>query len=163
MFKMKADTSKSNLKQIESLMNRVNSIKDYEVQYGYFEGDIHQESGLDIAQLAEMLNFGTDSIIARPFMELAGDMVERHFEVSNQWKKDTWNYLRGQGTIITLLKSFGRVGEVSVQGSIDTGDWAENAEWWKTVKFERYGSSAPLVASQELYDSVKSKVVKVNK
>lgn len=151
---------KEDRRQLDSFFRRLESLTTHEVQYGYFEGDTHNESGLDIAYLAEMLNYGTDEIIARPFMNLAADMVDRHFQVSRRWGKDVWLYLTGTGNIRQLLKQFGRVGEVSVQGSIDTGDWADNVEWWKQAKFEMYGQSAPLVASQELYESVSSRVVK---
>ena len=158
MFKI-SSTTKSDMSQITGLFTRLNSLEKYEVEYGYFEGDIHNESGLDIAYLAEMLNYGTDDIIARPFMNFAGDMMDRHFEVDSQWRKELWQYLCGKGQIKTILKQFGRVGEAYVQASIDVGDWAENVEWWKNYKFQKYGQSAPLLASQELYNSVDSRVV----
>lgn len=160
MFKIKSEV-KSDTKKIDGLFNRLTSLDTYEVAYGYFEGEVHNESGLDIAYLAEMLNYGTDKIIARPFMDLAGDMVERHFEVDSEWKRDIWLYLGGVGNIKTLLAQFGRVGEIYVQASIDTGDWEDNVEWWKQAKFEKYGSSAPLIASQDLYNSVDVRVVKI--
>jgi hypothetical protein len=147
-------------RELDNMLRRLQSLQTYEVQYGYFAGDTHNESGLDIAYLAEMLNYGTDQIIARPFMDLAGDMVDRHFQVSSRWGKDIWQYLTGVGNIKQILKQFGRVGEVSVQASIDTGNWEDNVEWWKQAKFEKYDESAPLIASQELYHSVTSKVVK---
>lgn len=160
MFQIKSTTT-SDTSKIDGLLTRLGSLNKYEVAYGYFEGDIHNESGLDIAYLAEMLNYGTDKIMARPFMDLAGDMVERHFEVDSEWKNDIWRYLGGLGQIKTILGQFGRIGETYVQASIDVGDWAENVDWWKQIKFEKYGSSAPLIASQELYNSVDSKVVKI--
>ena len=160
MFQIKS-TVKSDTSKIDGLLNRLGSLNKYGVAYGYFGGDIHNKSGLDIAYLAEILNYGTDRIIARPFMDLAGDMVERHFEVDSKWKRDIWRYLGGVGSIKTILAQFGRVGETYVQASIDVGDWEENVEWWKQTKFEKYGSSAPLVASQELYDSVDHRVVKI--
>jgi len=160
MFKIKSSAT-SDTRKIDGLMNRLTSLNKYEVEYGYFEGDTHNESGLDIAHLATMLNYGTDNIIARPFMDLAGDMVERHFDIDNQWKRDIWRYLGGLGQIKTILSQFGRIGEIYVQASIDTGDWEDNVEWWKQAKFEKYGSSAPLIASQDLYNSVEVKVVKI--
>ncbi len=158
-FKISSKVSVDN-RELNKFLNRLRDLHSHEVQYGYFEGDIHQDSGMDIAALAEMLNYGTDRIIARPFMDLAGDMVERHFQIARRSGTEIWQYLTGTGNIHTLLKQFGRVGETYVQASIDTGEWADNAEWWKQIKFEKYGTSAPLVASQELYESVKSKVVK---
>lgn len=163
MFSIKSKVTSDN-KELDRFLSKLLALDTNEVQYGYFAGEEHNESGLDIAHLAEMLNYGTDSILARPFMDFAGDLVERHFQVSTRYAPEIWSYLVGTGakSITQLLRQFGRVGEISVQGSIDNGDWAENVEWWKQIKFEKYGSSSPLIASQELYDSVKSKVVKVN-
>jgi hypothetical protein len=162
MFSIKS-TAKSDTRKLDGMFNRLRSLDKYEVAYGYFEGDVHDDSGLDIAHLAEMLNYGTDNIPARPFMDLAGDMVERHFEIDNQWKRDIWRYLGGLGQIKTILAQFGRVGETYVQASIDVGDWEDNVEWWKQAKLIKYGSSAsaPLIASQDLYNSVEVKVVKI--
>ncbi len=149
-------------KGMTKFMNRLRDLDTHEVHYGYFLGDTHKESGLDIAWLAATLNYGNDDMPARPFMNLAGDMVDRHFQISKKHGPEIWQYLCGVGTINSLLKQFGKVGETYVQASIDTGDWVDNAEWWKQAKFEKYGRSAPLVASQELYEDVKSKVVKSN-
>jgi len=149
-------------KEMTKFLNRLRDLNTHEVHYGYFEGDIHEDSGLDIAWLAATLNYGNENIPARPFMDLAGDMVDRHFQISKTYGVDIWQYLCGTGTIKTLLKQFGRVGETYVQASIDTGTWEDNVEWWKQIKFDKYNRSAPLVASQEMYESVKSKVVKSN-
>lgn len=141
------------LKQIDAMMRRLQSLDSHHVEYGYFEGDIHQSSGLDIAELAATLNED------RPFMNLAYQMVDSHFETSKLWKKNIWNYLKGQGTVTQLYKEFGRIGEVYVQASIDTGDWIANEDWWTQAKIEKYGSTAPLIETGEMYNSVKSKVI----
>jgi hypothetical protein len=157
-----SSTATIDTKEMTKFLDRLRDLNTHEVQYGYFEGDTHQDSGLDIAWLAATLNYGNKNIPARPFMDLAGDMVDRHFQISKKHGVEIWQYLCGVGTIKTLLKQFGRVGETYVQASIDTGEWVDNVEWWKQIKFEKYQQSAPLVASQELYESVKSKVVKSN-
>jgi len=142
------------MKQIDAMIRRMHSLESHEVEYGYFEGDIHTSSGLDMAELVSELNKD------RPFMVYAGDMVERHFDSSKMWKNDVWNYLKGNGTVIQLYKSFGRIGETYVQASIDVGDWLPNEEWWRQAKIEKYGSTAPLIESGEMYNSVSSRVVK---
>lgn len=131
------------------------SLESHEVEYGYFEGDIHNSSGLDMAYLVGKLEED------RPFMEYAESLTDRHFAIDNRWKRDVWGYLCGTGTIIQLLKSFGKIGEKYVQASIDTGDWLPNAEWWRQAKIETYGSTSVLIQTGEMYESVKSKVRKV--
>lgn len=142
------------LKEINSLIRRMSSLESHEAQYGYFAGDIHQSSGLDVAVLVNTLQED------RPFMDYAGDMMERHFEASNLWKKEVWCYLAGRGSIIQLLKQFGRIGETYVQASIDTGDWLPNAEWWREAKIALYGSTAPLIETNEMYESVSTRIIK---
>jgi hypothetical protein len=146
------------MKQINAMLRRMESLETHEAQYGYFEGDTHLSSGLPMPWLVKTLNED------RPFMDYAGDMVERHFDSSKMWKNDVWNYLKGTGTVIQLYKSFGRIGETYVQASIDVGapDW-DNVEWWRKAKIEKYGSTAPLIESGEMYNSVSSKVVKHSK
>ena len=64
-----SSTATLDLKQINSLIRRMTSLETHEAQYGYFAGDIHQSSGLDMAVLVNTLQED------RPFMEYAGDMV----------------------------------------------------------------------------------------
>lgn len=147
-------TATHDYSQIERLMRRLHSIEEHEVQYGYFAGDIHEDSGLDIAELAAYLNED------RPFMQYAEELTQRHFEITSQWKRDVWDYLKGTGNITTLLRQFGRIGEINVQASIDNGEWLENIDWWREAKIAKYGvqASVPLIASGELYESVDSRV-----
>lgn len=143
------------LSQINSMMRRLKEVDSHEAEYGYFRGDTHQSSGLDIAKLAETLEED------RPFMQYAERLTNDYFNVSSGWKATLWNYLRGQGTINQMYSEFGRIGEKYVQASIDTGPWRDNVEWWKQAKIDRYGTTAPLIETGELYDSVTSKVVRV--
>lgn len=156
MFKMKS-TVESDFKQIEALFGRVESLTSYETEYGYFEGDVHESSGMDISDLVYILNED------RPFMDMAKDEVQRHFQVDTIWKWQVWEYLAGKGKVTELLKDFGRIGESYIQSTIaNNAETWPNAEWWAKVKFERYQRSIPLIETGELFDSVKIKVRKLN-
>ncbi len=147
-------TATHDYKAIDMLMRRLQSLNTHEAHYGYFQGDIHEDSGLDIADLAGHLNED------RPFMYYAEELTARHFEVTSQWKRDIWQYLKGVGNITTLLRQFGRVGEINIQAAIDNGDWTPNVEWWREAKIAMYGNSAsiPLIATGELYESVSTRI-----
>lgn len=155
-------TAKSDTKELDNMFRRLQSLENYEAQYGYFEGDIHQSSGMPLPYLVELLCNGSESlnIPPRDFMGLAKDMTQQHFEVAGRWGNDVWNYLKGQGTVIQLYKQFGRVGEKYVQAAIDVGNWQQNVDWWREAKITAGNSPAPLVETKEMYESVRSKAVK---
>lgn len=156
MFKMKT-TVESDFKQIDALLKRVGSLTSYEAEYGYFEGEIHESSGLDISDLAHVLNED------RPFMDMARDEVQRHFQVDTIWKHQVWQYLAGKGAVTHLLKDFGRIGESYIQSTIaNNADSWPNVEWWAKAKFEKYQRSIPLIETGELFDSIKIKVRKID-
>lgn len=160
MIKVKSTTT-SDLSNIDNMMNRLNSIVKYDVEYGYFEGDIHESSGLEFVDLVTILSEGDGvHLPPRPFMDLAYDSVERHFAVDGKWKRDVWSYLAGNGNIVSLLKQFGKIGESYVEDSIIFGSWIENAPDWAAYKFSKYGHSYPLIETTEMLESVKSKVNK---
>lgn len=150
----------SDQKQITSLIRRLQSLESHEIQYGYFQGDIHQSSGLDIAELAELLNFGTDNILPRPFMAAANDSAERYSQTSNEWKRHIWSYLCGGGNISQVLGKIGLAYNRFIPQAILFGDWPRNSDEWAAWKFEKYGSSQPLIETSELMDSSKVKVIK---
>ena len=147
-------TVKSDTKAIESMMRRLGSVENYHAEYGYFEGEIHQSSGLDITALVTVLEED------RPFMTLAMDICDQRVEASNGWKKDLWDYLLGSGTIIQFYKKVGKIGERAVEDAIQYGDWIPNRPSWAEYKYEKYGVSQPLIETGEMLYSVKSKAVK---
>ena len=147
-------TVTSDTKSIDNMIRRLGKVEDYEAEYGYFEGDIHQSSGLDITALVTVLEED------RPFMSLAMDLCDQKIEVSNQWKRDLWDYLRGNGTIIQFYKQIGKIGEKAVEDAIQYGDWLPNDPSWAEYKFVKYGVSQPLIETGEMLYSVKSKANK---
>ena len=152
-------TVTSDTKSIDNMIRRLGKVEDYEAEYGYFEGDIHQSSGLDITALVTVLEED------RPFMSLAMELCDQKIEVSNQWKRDLWDYLRGNGTIVSFYKLIGKIGEKAVEDAIQYGDWINthpNSPDWAEYKFVKYGVSQPLIETGEMLYSVKSKAKKRN-
>jgi hypothetical protein len=160
MLKIKSTTT-SDFKQLDSLFKRLDTIEKYDVEYGYFEGDVHESSGLEFVDLVTILNEGDGvHLPPRPFMELAYNSVDRHFEVDKRWKERVWQYLSGTGNIISLMKDMGKIGQNHVEDAIIFGMWEENAPDWAAYKFSKYGHSIPLIETTEMLESVKSKVNK---
>lgn len=151
---------KCEMKEINNLFKRLETLEKYSVEYGYFEGDVHKNSGLDIAHLAEMLNYGTDDIIARPFMSMANDSAQRYSESSNEWKRWLWGYLKNGGRITQFLHKVGVACNRFIPQAILYGGWESNSDWWAKVKFEKYGESQPLIETRELMDSSKVRIVR---
>jgi len=150
----------SDQKQIASLIRRLQSLESHEIQYGYFQEDTHDSSGMPISELAAILNFGTDDIPARPFMEAASDSAGRYSQTSNEWKRSIWSYLCGNGNINQVLGKVGVVYNNFIPQAIMFGEWQANGLEWSKYKFETYGSSQPLVETSELMANSKVKVVK---
>lgn len=149
-------TVTSDTKSLDNMIRRLGKVEEYEAEYGYFEGDIHQSSGLDITALVMVLEED------RPFMSLAMDLCDQKIEVSNQWKRELWDYLKGNGTILSFYKQIGRIGEKAVEDAIQYGDWIPNSPEWTEYKFIKYGVSQPLIETGEMLYSVKSKANKRN-
>lgn len=153
----------SDFSSLTRLLKRMESLENHEVEYGYFAGDIHQSSGLPMAELAGLLNDGTEHIPARPFVDDAILAYDRWFDTSKEWRIDVTSYLTDAGgNIRTLYAKYGRYGVDAIKMKIDVNDYEDNDAAWKQMKLEMYGKSMPLVETDELYESGKYRVRKIN-
>lgn len=151
------------MKGIEQFISRLQKLDTYHSEYGYFEGDIHQSSGLPMAELAGMLNDGYGDIPARPFVDDAINSMTRWFQTNKTWKVDVWNYLKNGGRVDSLYKKYANIGADTIRAMMDVNDYADNVKWWEDMKIAKYGSTRPLVETTELYDSASAKVFKGTK
>lgn len=149
----------SDLKPLSNLLRRLKLVDEWEAEYGYYEDDAHS-SGLNMAELARMQNDGTAFIPDRPFMDETDKAVGRFFQVNKKWANELNAYLRNGGSIKGIYQHYANLGADYVRTTIDIGDWADNAEWWRQAKIEKYGTTAPLIETQELYNSAKGKARK---
>lgn len=139
------------------------ALESMHVEYGYFEGEIHQSSGKPIAELAALLNDGYGNTPARPFVDDAIDAMDRWFQVNRDWSKDLWLFLKDGGRVDSFYIKYGKVGADAIRRMIDVNDYADNIDWWEDLKRKKYGVSIPLMETGELYDSAKYKIIRGSK
>lgn len=153
----------SDMKGIDQLFKRLEAIESMHGEYGYFEGDIHKGSGLPMTDLVSMLNDGYKDIPARPFVDDAINSMHRWFQVTTDWKKDVWSYLRDGGRVDSFYIKYSKIGADAIRRMIDVNDYADNVAWWDKMKQAKYGSSIPLVETNEMYAAARHKIIKHKK
>lgn len=152
----------SDQKEIANLIRRLKVLEDFQAEYGYFADQIHEGSGMNMADLAAMQNDGTKNIPPRPFMDETNKAMSRWFEVNKTWKIELWDYLKWGKGIKPFYTKIANESANAIRTVIDTGDWADNVAWWEQAKIEKYGTTAPLIETQELYEGAIGRVTKVN-
>ena len=158
-------TVKSDMRDITNFFKKLDKITSLEAEAGYYDEDRHHSgySMYEIAWLHENgeLDFG---IPQRPFMTQASNITYRNFKVDNKWKRSVVNYLFNKG-VIKVNKVFKDMADNikrDIQQAIDEQNfWPNNPEWAR-VKAAKNPKAKILVETGEMYEGVKTKVVKKN-
>jgi hypothetical protein len=153
---------KCDLKGINNLIRRSSKLDDYHVEFGFFDDKQHS-SGMTVAELARTLNYGTDEIPERPFMQDSINSMNRWMDTSKQWRMDIWNYLKNGGRIDILMKKYGRIGVDTIQAIFYNNNYPENNQLWAAYKQATYSLSIPLIETHELYNATEFRVVRSTK
>lgn len=138
----------------------LNSLEDRQVEVGYFEDQIHTESGLPLASIADYNNNGVLSkngtsyhIPPRPFAEMATMFMQDDIDKYNRLIEDAL-YWGGKKQIIRSLKMIGQEASDEYRNAIDTQDFKPLAP--STIR--QKGSSVILIETNQLYNDATYKI-----
>lgn len=123
-------------------------LKELQVRVGYQAGEIKDDRGVDMAQIAMFNELGTSTAPARPFLRMSVD--ENESQISAMGRAQVKKLAQG-ATAEACLKEVGAYGVKLVQEKIGNGSFAPNAP--STIK--KKGSDHPLIDTGHMRQSVK--------
>lgn len=155
---IKAKVIKTKSKQTEKIMKNFESLDGESVQIGYFDGDIHDGSGLTLASLATILEKGRDDdhIIARPIFEVTAleNEPDTTIAVSRMIKKMIANLGRNDRQIPSDLDSIGEFYEKKIKEKFGRPSASGNrSNEPRTIQLKD-GKDTPWVHDGELRDKL---------
>lgn len=123
-------------------------LHEQEVFIGYQSGEVTDDKGVDMAQIAMFNELGTSDTPSRPFLRMS---VDDNQDKINSMCKSLAGEIAGGGTAEHTLKKLGAFGVSLVQEKIGNGTFAPNAP--STIK--KKGSDKPLIDTGKMRQSVK--------
>jgi hypothetical protein len=137
----------------ERFFAQIEELKRNQVFVGFQAGQVADEKGVDMAQIAMFNELGTSTAPARPFLRNSVD--ENEDVIRDQCGKELKKLTTG-ATAETVLKRVGALGVRLVQEKIESGSFEPNAP--STIK--KKGSDKPLIDTGRMRQSVKYVVKK---
>lgn len=155
---MSADLEITYTAEAEQLGRRLADIEKLCVEVGFHAGEHNYsevgEDSIDVAQIAAINEFGTETIPARPFMHNA--VQKGQDKVAQMMASEMQQIMQGKSVDQALL-TVGALMKALIQEEITFGDFAPNAP--STIKAK--GSSHPLIDTglmrQSVHEVVKEK------
>lgn len=132
----------------ERFFAQIEELKRNQVFVGFQAGQVADEKGVDMAQIAMFNELGTSTAPARPFLRNSVD--ENEDVIRDQCGKELKKLTTG-ATAETVLKRVGALGVRLVQEKIESGSFEPNAP--STIK--KKGSDKPLIDTGRMRQSVK--------
>lgn len=123
-------------------------LHEQEVFIGYQSGEVTDDNGVDMAQIAMFNELGTSDTPSRPFLRMS---VDDNQDKINSMCKSLAGEIAGGGTAEQTLKKLGAFGVSLVQEKIGNGTFVPNAP--STIK--KKGSDKPLIDTGKMRQSVK--------
>lgn len=132
----------------EKFFAEIEKLKKMQVFVGYQAGQVEDDDGVDMAQIAMFNELGTSSSPSRPFLRMSVDenMDKIKSTCGSELKK-----LNSGGTAESILKRVGTLGVRLVQEEIQAGSFEPNAP--STIR--KKGSDKPLIDTGRMRQSVK--------
>lgn len=124
------------------------NLKDKQVFIGYQAGEVVDDKGVDMAQIAMFNELGTSDSPSRPFLRMS---VDDNQDKINAMCKAQADSIAGGGTAEQALKKLGVFGVSLVQEKIESGTFEPNAP--STIRKKR--SDKPLIDTGRMRQSVK--------
>ena len=131
----------------------LNKLKEMEIHVGFQAGEVTEENGADLVDVAAFNEFGTSDIPERPFMRQSW---ENHEPELKQICQQANNVIAQGGTAEAACKMIGVAGVGIIQEEIGEGSFAPNAP--STIR--KKGSDHPLIDTGRMRQSVKYVVKK---
>lgn len=132
----------------ERFFAQIEELKRNQVFVGFQAGQVADEKGVDMAQIAMFNELGTSTAPARPFLR---DSVDENEDVIRDQCGKELKKLTTGATAETVLKRVGALGVRLVQEKIESGSFEPNAP--STIK--KKGSDKPLIDTGRMRQSVK--------
>ena len=115
---------------------------------GFQAGQVADDRGVDMAQIAMFNELGTSTAPSRPFLRMSVD--ENEDKITTTCGRELES-LKSGGTAETILRRVGALGVRLVQEKIGSGSFEPNAE--STIR--KKGSDKPLIDTGRMRQSVK--------
>lgn len=132
----------------ERFYRTLEELKQKAVFVGYQAGEVTDDKGVDMAQIAMFNELGTSTSPSRPFLRMSVDEnKDKIKKLSEQQKKN----LTSGSSAENILKQVGVYGVKLVQEKIGNGSFVPNAP--STIR--RKGSDKPLIDTGRMRQSVK--------
>ena len=132
----------------ERFFAEIEKLKELQVFVGFQSGQVQDDKGVDIAQIAMFNELGTSTSPSRPFLRMSVD--ENEDKIRAMCGKNLKTLTSG-GTAETILKQTGAFGVSLVQEKIGSGSFEPNAP--STIR--KKGSDHPLIDTGRMRQSVK--------
>ncbi len=138
----------------DRFFKEIEKLKQLQVRVGYQHGEVQEEDGADLLDIALWNELGTSRTPSRPFMR---DSVDDNADKINAFLKNQIKKLaRGETTAEQILKEIGVFQKGLVQAKIVDGDFEPNAP--STIA--RKGSDKPLIDTGRMRQSVNFVITK---
>lgn len=125
----------------------IEKLKKQQVFIGYQAGQVTDDKGVDMAQIAMFNELGTSDTPSRPFLRKS---VDENKDKINAFCKGQVKKISQGGTAEACLKAIGVFGKSLVQEKIESGSYAPNAP--STIR--KKGSDKPLIDTGRMRQSV---------
>lgn len=132
----------------ERFFKQIDELKDKEVFIGFQSGEVTDDRGVDMAQIAAWNELGTSTAPSRPFLRMSVD--ENEGKINTMCGQQLKSITEG-GTAEQCLKQVGVFEVQLVQEKIVSGSYEANAP--STIK--KKGSDKPLIDTGRMRQSVK--------
>ena len=132
----------------ERFFAEIEKLKELQVFVGFQSGEVKDDRGVDMAQIAMWNELGTSTSPSRPFLRMSVDENESKIRAMGGKNLKT---LTSGGTAETILKQTGAFGASLVQEKIGSGSFEPNAP--STIR--KKGSDHPLIDTGRMRQSVK--------
>ena len=126
----------------------IEKLKEQQVFVGFQAGQVADDRGVDMAQIAMFNELGTSTAPSRPFLRMSVDENEDKINTTCGRELES---LKPGGTAETILRRVGALGVRLVQEKIGSGSFEPNAE--STIR--KKGSDKPLIDTGRMRQSVK--------
>lgn len=123
------------------------------VAVGFQQGDVTEESGVDICDVAAFNELGTEHIPSRPFMRQS---IDGNADKITEFMQSKVDEIIGGKTADQVLKEIGIFQKGLVQETIKEGDFAPNAP----ATIRKKGSATPLIDTGLMRQSVNYQIKK---
>lgn len=136
---------------------RLNELKSKKVIVGVIGSEVntHKENGITIKQYAEINEYGTSTIPARPFFRTATKTRDSRAKIQERVEKELRAVIQGKKTPDQALTAIGLFVKGRIQKSIKAGNWAANAPTTIKKKRKKNGTiKPPLIDSGDLIKNI---------